>query len=122
MQALVDADGLFDLVLLDVPCGNSGVLARRPEARHRFTRESADALVVLQRKIIAQGAGWLVQTPGAALVYATCSLDPRENDEQAAWAAAAFGLTSRERPVTIIPIADPPTAHRDGAFVAVLTR
>ncbi|MFT3685973.1 MAG: transcription antitermination factor NusB [Phycisphaerales bacterium] len=125
VQALVDADGPFDFILLDVPCSNTGVLARRPEARHRFTREAIEGLVEVQRKIITQAAGWLAPT-GGTIVYATCSLDPRENGEQVTWAASTLGLTLRQENgkggVITLPLAEPPTAHRDGAFVAALTR
>ena len=67
----------FDVVLVDAPCTNSGVFARRPEARWRYTAETRDALVAQQRVLLASAAR-LVR-PGGQLWYGTCSLCPAEN-------------------------------------------
>lgn len=74
-------DQQYDLVLLDVPCSNTGVLARRPEARYRYTQQALGELVTLQRQIIDQATAWL--TPGGLLLYSTCSVEPPENHKQA---------------------------------------
>ncbi|MEL7474164.1 MAG: transcription antitermination factor NusB, partial [Planctomycetota bacterium] len=52
-QLLDRAVGTADLVLLDVPCSNTGVLARRVEARYRLTKKSLQRLLDVQRQIIA---------------------------------------------------------------------
>lgn len=75
--------GKADLVLIDAPCSNSGVLARRPEARHRWSTATIDSLVSVQRQILADSQRLLA--PGARILYATCSVDRRENDMQAEW-------------------------------------
>ncbi len=72
-----------DLVVLDVPCSNTGVLGRRPEARHRWSDQSVEKLRDIQRQIIADSISLL--TRQGALLYATCSIDSRENDEQTTW-------------------------------------
>jgi 16S rRNA (cytosine967-C5)-methyltransferase len=113
--------GQADLVLLDVPCSNLGVLARRPEAKYRFADHSVGQLMQVQRDILTQGRA-LLKGPGAVLVYATCSLDPRENGQQAQWAAGKLGLRI-ESEVTTMPAGHPgapPRAYHDGAYVAVL--
>lgn len=71
----------YDMVLLDVPCSNTGVLARRPEARYRYSQESLGELVKLQRTIIEQAKAWLA--PDGLLLYSTCSIEPPENKNQA---------------------------------------
>lgn len=77
--------GKCDLLLLDVPCSNTGVLARRPEARYRFSRSRQEGLVQLQRTIVNEHLAFLA--PGAHLLYSTCSLEAAENEQQADWAA-----------------------------------
>lgn len=69
-------------VLLDVPCSGTGVLRRRPDARWRLRPGWIDTLVGLQRQLLHAMAD-LVPT-GGLLVYATCSLEPEENEEQVA--------------------------------------
>jgi 16S rRNA (cytosine967-C5)-methyltransferase len=64
-------DGTFDRVLVDAPCSGLGALRRRPEARWRRRPEDLDALVPLQRDLLASALR-LVR-PGGVVVYATCS-------------------------------------------------
>lgn len=83
-------NGKADLVLLDVPCSNTGVLARRAEAKHRAGQAQTDRLIHTQRQIIESSIGLL--SPGGLMVYSTCSLDRAENEEQVEWACEQFGL------------------------------
>jgi 16S rRNA (cytosine967-C5)-methyltransferase len=76
MPAIRPVDG----VLLDAPCTGTGTLARHPDARWRITPDELNALVRLQREIL-EGAASAVR-PGGVLVYATCSLEPEENEIQ----------------------------------------
>ena len=66
----------FDRILLDVPCSNMGVIARRPESVYRITQESIKELAELQYAILQAASAKLA--PGGILVYATCSPDPEE--------------------------------------------
>lgn len=75
-----DFHGEYDAVLLDVPCSNSGVLARRPEARFRLDDHHAAELNKLQQSILARAATCV--RPGGRLIYSTCSILPRENQAQ----------------------------------------
>jgi 16S rRNA (cytosine967-C5)-methyltransferase len=71
--------GACDGVLVDAPCSNLGVLRRNPEAKWR--RQPADlAAAGARQRAILDAAAALVR-PGGRLVYATCSLEPEENDE-----------------------------------------
>ena len=66
----------FDRILLDVPCSNMGVIARRPESVYRMAPESINEVAELQFKILENASAALA--PGGRLVYATCSPDPTE--------------------------------------------
>ena len=70
-----------DGVLVDAPCSNLGVLRRNPEVKWRRRPEDIGASAVRQRTIVSAAAGMVKH--GGRLVYATCSLEPEENDEVA---------------------------------------
>ncbi len=70
----------FDLVLLDAPCTGTGTLRRHPDGRWRITPRDLALLAPLQHELL-RGAATLVR-PGGVLVYATCSLEPEENEQQ----------------------------------------
>jgi len=65
-------------VLADAPCSNTGVLARRPEARWRVKERHLKGMAERQLKILKDAAAFV--RPGGVLVYSTCSLEPEEND------------------------------------------
>ncbi len=69
-----------DMVLIDAPCTGTGTLARNPDLRWRLRATDLPALVEVQRRLLAVGAD-LVEV-GGYLVYATCSLEPEENEAQ----------------------------------------
>ncbi len=71
-----------ELVLLDAPCLGTGSFARHPDARWRVTAEALASLAEHQATLLDAAAG--VVRPGGLLVYATCSLEPEENDQQTA--------------------------------------
>ncbi|XAM00297.1 hypothetical protein OT109_02690 [Phycisphaeraceae bacterium D3-23] len=73
-------DMQYDLVVLDVPCSNTGVLARRPEARYRHSQLAMGKLVTLQREIVDLAKSWV--RPGGHLLYCTCSIERPENRKQ----------------------------------------
>ena len=101
--------GGFEGALVDVPCSNTGVLARRVEARWRLRPEDLAELPRVQLKLLAEAAAMV--RPGGRLVYSTCSLQREENggvvdaflSEHKAWRAAGQEL--------ILPGPD-----HDGAF------
>ena len=109
-----EAAGPYDAVLLDVPCSNTGVLRRRPDARWRFSAGRLAKLVETQRALLTAAAALL--KPGGRLVYSTCSLEPEEGEGLVRdWVAAhsAFVLAGERR---LLPSAD----DVDGAYAARL--
>ena len=71
----------FDAVLLDAPCSASGIFRRHPDVLHRIRPALIAETAVLQERLLARAADWV--RPGGTLVYATCSLEPAEGEEQA---------------------------------------
>ncbi len=71
--------GRCDRVLVDAPCSNLGVLRRHPDVKWRATEAQLKSLAATQRQIL-EAAATMVK-PGGVLVYATCSLEPEENEE-----------------------------------------
>jgi 16S rRNA (cytosine967-C5)-methyltransferase len=70
--------GIADRVLLDAPCSGLGTLHRHPDIRWRQSPEKVGELATLQGELLAEGATWV--KPKGILVYATCTLNPRENE------------------------------------------
>ena len=111
--------GVADVVLLDVPCSNTGVLSRRVEARYRLDAKSLDELVKLQREIIAVGRPLL--RSGGLLAYSTCSLEQEENESQRDHIVSSCGgtlMVDRRTMPRGLP-GEPFTRFNDGSYVAV---
>ncbi len=115
-------DGRTDLVLLDVPCSNSGVLARRAEARYRLGERQLERLTGTQRQIIADSIPLL--SPRGRILYSTCSLEPEENEGMVEW-AGRWHRFSPARGGLAAPTGLPGESHnsyRDGSFASLLAR
>ncbi len=69
----------FDKVLVDAPCTNSGVIAKRPEVKERVNKKVLARLSNLQLNLLTNAARFL--KVGGSIVYSTCSILPRENEE-----------------------------------------
>ena len=125
-----------DAVLLDAPCSATGIFRRHPDVLHCIgSRQIADRVEV-QRALLDRTAPWV--KPGGTLVYAVCSLEPEEGEEQ----IEAFlerhedyaidPVTADELPAHILPgesgcVRTLPTTlaeqgHVDGFFIARLRR
>jgi 16S rRNA (cytosine967-C5)-methyltransferase len=68
----------FDAVLLDTPCSGLGTIARHPDVRWRCGAGEPVRQARRQRELI-EALAPLVRV-GGRLVYATCSLEPEENE------------------------------------------
>jgi 16S rRNA (cytosine967-C5)-methyltransferase len=110
------APGSLDAVLLDVPCTNTGVLRRRPDARWRWNADRLAHALALQRRILAAAAP-LVKS-GGRLVYSTCSLEPEENGGQVRHFLAEHTDFALEDEVESFP----PRTQADGAYAARLRK
>src|SRR5262245_54658947 len=71
--------GSFDTVLIDAPCSGLGTVRRDPDIRWRRTPDDLERFAAAQRLLIARSADLVKR--GGALIYATCSSEPEENDD-----------------------------------------
>jgi 16S rRNA (cytosine967-C5)-methyltransferase len=71
---------LFDRILVDAPCSASGVIRRHPDIKSLRQADDLASLTVIQQQILAQAWGML--KPGGTLLYVTCSVLKRENEQQ----------------------------------------
>ncbi len=84
---IITADALLwkpaapaDAVLLDAPCSATGIFRRHPDVLYRVRPSIISEMAALQERLFARAADWV--KPGGILVYATCSLEPAEGEEQ----------------------------------------
>lgn len=71
-----------DAVLLDAPCSATGIFRRHPDVLHRIEPQQIAEMAALQTELLARAAIWV--KPAGTLVYATCSLERAEGEEQIA--------------------------------------
>ncbi len=69
-----------DAVLLDAPCSATGIFRRHPDVLHRAHGRLIAEMAELQGQLRHRSATW--GRPGGTLVFATCSLEPVEGEEQ----------------------------------------
>jgi len=111
-------DLAFDAVLLDVPCSNTGVLARRCEARWRISKKSVSELAKKQAKLLQEAVPLL--KPHARVCYSTCSIQSEENESVTKDFLSKNNGFRLESESLILPSIGPP--DHDGGYVAVLVR
>jgi len=110
------ARGPFDAVVLDVPCSNTGVLARRVEARFRVRPEAVKDLAATQRSLLDKAAA-LVK-PGGQICYSTCSIQRTENQEVIQSFLATDNRFDLAHEQLLLP--SPAPFDHDGAYTAIL--
>ncbi len=71
-----------DVVFADVPCSGIGVIGKKPEIKYHAMKHAAD-LPEIQKRIVTGAVTAL--KPGGTLIYSTCTVHPRENEEMAEW-------------------------------------
>jgi 16S rRNA (cytosine967-C5)-methyltransferase len=85
----------FDRILLDAPCSALGVIRRHPDIKVLRTPFNVERVATLQAAMLE--SLWPLLAPGGLLVYATCTVLKRENEQQ----IAAF--RANERTISAAP-------------------
>jgi 16S rRNA (cytosine967-C5)-methyltransferase len=115
-----------DKVLVDAPCSNSGVIAKRPEVKERVNAKVIKRLARLQYELLVNAATFL--KVGGALVYSTCSILPQENEEVIEAFLEDHRHFTIEHAKGFSPVGDtylkvlPGEYHTDGVFAARLKK
>ena len=107
---------MFDRILVDAPCSNTGVMRRRVDLRWRIQPEEIERLRAAQLDLLKQAATQV--KPGGVLVYSTCSLEPEENGEVVKQFLNDHTDFKLECERELLPFVD----NVDGAYVAKLIR
>ena len=113
--AIAKAGKSPDIILIDAPCTNTGVLARRPEARYRASQKNLQEIAEIQASLLRQAQE--MAGPQTRIIYSTCSLEIEENENQAQAFCTAFPEWQTLQQAFTLP-----NQTRDGGYAAVLVR
>ena len=95
----------FDAILLDAPCTATGTARRHPDVLHRIGARQIEEMAELQAALLDRAKGWL--KPGGIFVYATCSLEREEGEDQTnAIDLAPLPIGSQNLPAGLEPTAE----------------
>jgi len=121
-----------DVVIADLPCSGLGIIGRKPDIKYNMTPKQLEDLALLQREILS--VVWRYVKPGGTLVYSTCTIDKKENEENRSWflrefpfepvdIRSRFGTQLGEESLKEGYIQLLPGIHPcDGFFIAVMKR
>ena len=108
----------FDCILLDVPCSNTGVLAKRIEVRYRVSPKAVKELAKTQARLLAAAAKML--KPKGRICYSTCSIQKAENSRLVKDFLRKYPDFELQSELLILPSAE--GFDHDGGCVAIITR
>lgn len=119
IHAEVRRQKTLDLIILDVPCSNTGVLARRIEARWHWKPRQTESLQKMQRQLLAQAVQ--LAGPETKILYSTCSIQPQENQHQIAAFLAEYRRFALEAEKLTLPSVETEQSFdHDGGYSALL--
>lgn len=100
----------FDLVIVDAPCSGLGIIRKKPDIRYKDPAP-LEGLPAVQRDILSNASRYV--RPGGTLLYATCTLLRRENEDVAAW------FLDKEKDFTLDPFSLPGPVGETGGMVTL---
>jgi len=100
----------FDLVIADVPCSGLGIIRKKPDIRYKDPKP-LEGLPQVQRDILGNVSRYV--KPGGTLLYATCTLLQRENEDVVAW------FLDKHKNFTLEPFALPGPIGRTGGMLTL---
>ena len=109
-------DKKYDRILLDAPCSGLGVLSHKHDLRYHIKPEDLDALILLQADMLDHVAT-LLEVDGI-LVYATCTLNRKENEKQ----VEAFLARNSNYELLESELCNPMETLGDGFYIAQCRR
>ncbi len=102
----------MDVVIADVPCSGLGIIRKKPDIRYKDLRET-EALPALQRTILETQARYV--KPGGLLLYSTCTVLKRENED----VVAAFLKDHGEFSTEALPLPQPFPKNETGMLTLI---
>ncbi len=105
-----------DVLICDLPCSGLGVLGRKTDIRYKMSKEQEEALVCLQRQILNTVHSYVKH--GGTLIYSTCTIDKKENEDNVAWFSKEYPEFILQRQRQMIP----GEVGADGFFIAKFGR
>lgn len=79
-----------DIVIADVPCSGLGVMGKKRDIKYKMSSESVEEIEKLQKQILSVAVKYL--KVGGRLLFSTCTINKRENEDNFEWIKNEFGL------------------------------
>ncbi len=105
----------FDYILLDGPCSGLGVIRRKPEIKYAPS-SNMDDIIIIQKKLLENA--YLLLKKGGTLVYSTCTMNKKENEQQIKWFVEKYPDMKIEIQRCIFPY----EYHSDGFYMCKMIK
>lgn len=105
-----------EIVIADLPCSGLGVLRNKTDLKYKTSQKNQEELVQLQKEILAVVQMYV--RPGGKLLYSTCTVHKKENEENTRWFLSQYPEYRLVREKQMIPGVD----RGDGFYIAVLKK
>ena len=102
-------------MIMDVPCSGLGVMGKKRDIKYNVSQESIESLVVLQKMIV--DASWRYVKKDGILMYSTCTIDPKENQDMVRYICEKYPFQLEEDKQIL-----PGLMQADGFYYARLRR